>query len=41
MEIAYANYFLIILKGYHDAKGNTLSIIVCSLADVIDYLFLF
>ncbi len=41
MEIAYVNYFLAILKGYHDGKGNTPSIIVCSLAEVIDYLFLF
>ncbi|MFV9996677.1 MAG: lipid III flippase WzxE [Arsenophonus endosymbiont of Dermacentor nuttalli] len=35
MGIAYANYFLAILKGYRDAKGNALSIIIGSLAGVI------
>ncbi|HGJ5883491.1 lipid III flippase WzxE [Arsenophonus sp.] len=41
MGIAYANYFLAILKGYRDAKGNALSIIVGSLAGVIAYYFCF
>ncbi|MFS1538624.1 MAG: lipid III flippase WzxE [Candidatus Phlomobacter fragariae] len=41
MGIAYANYFLAILKGYRDVKGNALSIIVGSLAGVIAYYFCF
>ncbi|MDR5611950.1 MAG: lipid III flippase WzxE [Arsenophonus sp.] len=41
MGIACANYFLAILKGYRDAKGNALSIIVGSLAGVIAYYFCF
>ncbi|HGJ5875925.1 MAG TPA: lipid III flippase WzxE [Arsenophonus sp.] len=39
--IAYANYFLAILKGYRDVKGNALSIIIGSLAGVIAYYICF
>ncbi len=37
MGIAYANYFLAILKGFRDAKGNALAIILGSLTGVIAY----
>ncbi|PHM50915.1 lipid III flippase WzxE [Xenorhabdus miraniensis] len=37
MGIAYANYFLAILKGFRDAQGNSLAIILGSLAGVIAY----
>ncbi|OTA17818.1 PST family o-antigen export protein [Xenorhabdus vietnamensis] len=39
MGIAYANYFLAILKGFRDAKGNALAIILGSLTGVIAYGF--
>lgn len=37
MGIAYANFFLAILKGYRDAEGNALSVIGGSLLGVIGY----
>ncbi|PHM74840.1 lipid III flippase WzxE [Xenorhabdus kozodoii] len=37
MGIAYANYFLAILKGFRDAKGNALAIIFGSLTGVLAY----
>ncbi|MBI6549540.1 lipid III flippase WzxE [Xenorhabdus lircayensis] len=37
MGIAYANYFLAILKGFRDAQGNALAIILGSLVGVIAY----
>lgn len=37
MGIAYANYFLAILKGLRDAQGNALAIILGSLVGVIAY----
>ncbi|CDH19828.1 O-antigen translocase in LPS biosynthesis [Xenorhabdus bovienii str. kraussei Quebec] len=37
MGIAYANYFLSILKGFRDAQGNALSIILGSLTGMIAY----
>ncbi|PHM44573.1 PST family o-antigen export protein [Xenorhabdus mauleonii] len=37
MGIAYANYFLAILKGFRDAKGNALAIILGSLTGVVAY----
>ncbi|PHM36351.1 lipid III flippase WzxE [Xenorhabdus innexi] len=37
MGIAYANYFLAILKGFRDAQGNALAIILGSLTGVIAY----
>ncbi|MBD2783170.1 lipid III flippase WzxE [Xenorhabdus sp. DI] len=37
MGIAYANYFLAILKGFRDAKGNALAIILGSLTGVLAY----
>ncbi len=41
MGIAYSNYFLAILKGYRDAAGNALAIILGSLVGVIAYYFCF
>ncbi len=35
--IAYANYFLAILKGYRDASANALAIILGSVIGVIAY----
>ncbi|PHM23112.1 lipid III flippase WzxE [Xenorhabdus ehlersii] len=37
MGIAYANYFLAILKGFRDAKGNALAIILGSLTGMLAY----
>ncbi|MBD2803781.1 lipid III flippase WzxE [Xenorhabdus sp. ZM] len=37
MGIAYANYFLAILKGFRDAQGNALAVILGSLTGVIAY----
>lgn len=37
MGIAYANYFLAILKGYRDASGNAQAIILGSLVGVVAY----
>lgn len=37
MGIAYSNFFLAILKGYRDAMGNALSIIIGSVLGVIAY----
>lgn len=37
MGIAYANYFLAILKGYRDASGNAQSIIFGSIIGVVAY----
>ncbi|MDR0217750.1 MAG: lipid III flippase WzxE [Enterobacteriaceae bacterium] len=37
MGIAYANYFLAILKGFRDAQGNALAIILGSLIGVVAY----
>ncbi|MGV6986463.1 lipid III flippase WzxE [Providencia hangzhouensis] len=37
MGIAYANYFLAILKGYRDASANALAIILGSVIGVIAY----
>ncbi|MGP1930747.1 MAG: lipid III flippase WzxE [Arsenophonus sp. ET-YP4-MAG3] len=39
--IAYANYFLAILKGFRDAKSNALSISIGSLIGIIIYYFFF
>ena len=41
MGIAYANYFLAILKGFRDAQGNALAIIFGSLVGVIAYYLCF
>lgn len=41
MGIAYANFFLAILKGYRDAMSNALSIITGSLLGVIAYVVSF
>lgn len=39
--IAYSNFFLAILKGYRDAKGNALSIIAGSLIGTLAYILCF
>ena len=39
MGIAYANFFMAVLKGFRDARGNALSIIGGSLLGVIAYYF--
>ncbi|MFP3036528.1 MAG: lipid III flippase WzxE [Arsenophonus sp. ER-LPS3-MAG3] len=39
--IAYANYFLSILRGYRDIQGNAISIIVGNLVGIIIYYFCF
>lgn len=41
MGIAYANYFLAILKGFRDVQGNALAIIFGSLVGVIAYYLCF
>ncbi|OCQ50471.1 Polysaccharide biosynthesis protein [Photorhabdus australis subsp. thailandensis] len=41
MGIASANYFLAVLKGYRDAQGNALAIILGSLIGVIAYYLCF
>lgn len=41
MGIAYANLFLAILKGYRDAMGNALAVIVGSLIGVVAYYICF